>query len=191
MSAPRANALDVIGAGGGPLERSAGTRPIDGGAFPLIFELSRAGRRAWSLPEPATPAPVVETLVPQAHRRGRPPKLPEVSERDLVRHYTRLSQRNWAIDVGAYPLGSCSMKYNPKVAEDAAGMPGFATLHPAADDELMQGALELLGTLERALCEATAMSRLPFSPRPAPRARSPVCSSCARSMPLRGVSGEA
>ena len=88
-----------------------------------------------------------------------------MSERDLVRHYTRLSQRNWAIDVGAYPLGSCTMKYNPKVAEDAAALPGFATLHPTGRRRsLVQGALELLGTLERALCEATGMAKLTFQP---------------------------
>ncbi len=146
----------------GPLERSAGTRPGNGAT--LIFEESRPGRRAWSLPEPPEGTPTVEELIPVEHRRSAPPRLPEVSERDLVRHYTRLSQRNWAIDVGAYPLGSCTMKYNPKVAEEAAALPGFASLHPHADDELTQGALELLGTLERALCEATGMARLTFQP---------------------------
>ncbi|MEA2475832.1 MAG: glycine dehydrogenase subunit 2, partial [Actinomycetota bacterium] len=106
----------------------------------------------------------IDVLIPEEHRRPAPPALPEVSELDLVRHYTRLSQRNWAIDVGAYPLGSCTMKYNPKVSEDAAALPGFAALHPMVDDDLAQGALELLGTLERALCEATGMARLTFQP---------------------------
>jgi glycine dehydrogenase subunit 2 len=132
--------------------------------FPLIFELSRPGRRAYSLPEDEVDGPPIDDLIPSERRRRRAPLLPEVSERDLVRHYTRLSQRNWAIDVGAYPLGSCTMKYNPKAAEDAAALPGFARLHPMADDELVQGALELLGTLERALCEATGMARLTFQP---------------------------
>ena len=145
----------------GPLERSAGTRTED---FPLISELSRAGRRAWSLPEVNGETPALDELIPERFRRQTPPDLPEVSERDLVRHYTRLSQRNWAIDVGAYPLGSCTMKYNPKVAEDAAALPGFASLHPMADDDLVQGALELLGTLEKALCAATGMARLTFQP---------------------------
>ena len=140
------------------LESSGGTRFED---FPLIFELSRPGRRSWSLPEPAGDT---GDLIPAEFRRDEPPDLPEVSELDLVRHYTRLSQRNWAIDVGAYPLGSCTMKYNPKIAEDAASLPGFAALHPLADDDLSQGALELLGTLERALCEATGMARLTFQP---------------------------
>ena len=150
-----------------PLERSAGTRSAgngNGNGFPLIFELSRPERRAWSLPEAGVDAPEVEDLVPESFRRKEAPDLPEVSERDLVRHYTRLSQRNWAIDVGAYPLGSCTMKYNPKVAEEAAGMPGFSHLHPHAGDELAQGALELLGALEKALCNATGMARLTFQP---------------------------
>lgn len=148
----------------GSLEASAGTRAVDDGDFPIIFEQSRAERRAWSLPDVGVDAPDMDALIPDSLRRTSAPDLPEVSERDLVRHYTRLSQRNWAIDVGAYPLGSCTMKYNPKVAEDAAALPGFASLHPMADDDLAQGALELLGTLERALCEATGMARLTFQP---------------------------
>ncbi len=147
---------------GRPLERSAGTRAQE--PFPLIFEQSRSGRRAWSLPEVSVDAPELDDLIPEAHRRTEAPKLPEVSERDLVRHYTRLSQRNWAIDVGAYPLGSCTMKYNPKISEEAAALPGFAGLHPMSDDDLVPGALELLGTLEKALCEATGMARLTFQP---------------------------
>ncbi|MGH2748130.1 MAG: aminomethyl-transferring glycine dehydrogenase subunit GcvPB [Actinomycetota bacterium] len=148
---------------GRPLEPSGGTRP-DADGFPLIFELSRPGRRSWSLPEAGVDAPPLEELVPDGYRREQPPALPEVSERDLVRHYTRLSQRNWAIDIGAYPLGSCTMKYNPKVAEEAAALPGFASLHPLCDEDLAQGALELLGILERALCDATGMARLTFQP---------------------------
>ncbi|MDQ3531876.1 MAG: aminomethyl-transferring glycine dehydrogenase subunit GcvPB [Actinomycetota bacterium] len=129
--------------------------------FPTIFELSKPGRRAWSLPE----APEGSDIpIPDEHRRLEPPRLPEVSELDLVRHYTRLSHRNWSIDTGAYPLGSCSMKYNPKVAEEVAGHPGWQGLHPLADDELVQGALRLLGELERALCAATGMAHLTFQP---------------------------
>ena len=142
------------------LEKSAGTREDK---FPVIFELSRPGRRAWSLPDVDENGDL-DDLVPTKHRRARAPALPEISERDLVRHYTRMSQRNWAIDVGAYPLGSCSMKYNPKVAEEAAALPGFATLHPYTPDEMTQGALELLGTLEKALCEATGMARITMQP---------------------------
>ncbi|HEX2049972.1 MAG TPA: aminomethyl-transferring glycine dehydrogenase subunit GcvPB [Actinomycetota bacterium] len=165
-TAPRHDATAPGGSArpGRPLEASAGTRVVDGDAFPLVFERSRPGRHAYSLPDVSVPAPPVEELVPERFRRTRAPRLPEISELDLVRHYTRLAQRNWAIDVGPYPLGSCTMKYNPKVAEDAAALPGFARLHPAADDDLVQGALELLGALERALCEATGMARLTFQP---------------------------
>jgi glycine dehydrogenase subunit 2 len=148
---------------GRPLESSAGTRPLDE-PFPLVFEQSQPGRRAWSLPEVDVEAPQLDELIPSEHRRGSAPALPEVSERDLVRHYTRLSQRNWAIDVGAYPLGSCTMKYNPKVSEEIAALPGFSSLHPMADDDLCSGALQLLGTLEQALCEATGMAKLTFQP---------------------------
>jgi glycine dehydrogenase subunit 2 len=90
--------------------------------------------------------------------------LPEVGERDLVRHFTRLAQRNYGVDTGFYPLGSCSMKYNPKVAEVAAGLPGFTRLHPLQPESTAQGALELLWRLERALCEITGMSRVTFQP---------------------------
>ncbi len=145
-----------------PLEQSAGTRAGEEGSQP-IFERSRSGRRAWSLPDPGN-GTAIEDLIPESFRRSTPPVLPEVSERDLVSHYTRLSQRNWAIDVGAYPLGSCTMKYNPKLAEDAAALEGFRALHPSAEEELAQGALELLGILQRALCEATGMSALTFQP---------------------------
>ncbi|HVF52963.1 MAG TPA: aminomethyl-transferring glycine dehydrogenase subunit GcvPB [Actinomycetota bacterium] len=146
---------------GHPLEASAGTR-LDG--IESIFEVSRAGRRAWSLPDAGVDAPELDELVPAEHRRNEAPELPQVSERDLVSHYTRLSQRNWAIDVGAYPLGSCTMKYNPKVAEDVAALPGWARLHPFADDGSAQGALQLLGTLQEALCAATGMAGLTFQP---------------------------
>jgi glycine dehydrogenase subunit 2 len=147
---------------GAPLERSSGTRTE--GDFPLVFETSQPGRRAWSLPEAGEASPALDDVIPQGHRRKSPPALPEVAERDLVRHYTRLSQRNWAIDVGAYPLGSCTMKYNPKISEEAASLPGFSGLHPMSDESLTPGALELLGELEEALCEATGMSKLTFQP---------------------------
>jgi glycine dehydrogenase subunit 2 len=148
----------------GTLERSAGTRSTNGDGESLIFELSRPGRRAWSLPDVDVDAPEVAELIPDGMRRSAPPRLPEVSERDLVRHYTRLSQRNWAIDVGAYPLGSCTMKYNPKIGEDVAALPGFSRLHPFTGDQQAQGALRVLGELGRALCSATGMSWLTFQP---------------------------
>jgi glycine dehydrogenase subunit 2 len=132
--------------------------------FPLIFEHSVPGRIAASLPEADVPAVPVEEIVGPAHVRREPAALPEVSELDLVRHYTRLSHRNYAIDTGFYPLGSCTMKYNPKVNEDAARLPGFARLHPNAPVELAQGALELLWRLEGMLCEISGMDRVTFQP---------------------------
>jgi len=121
---------------------------------------SRPGRRAWSFPDLDVP----EAAVPGTFARQAAPALPEVAERDLVRHFTRLSQMNYGVDTGFYPLGSCSMKYNPKLAETAAGIPGFQRLHPHQPEETVQGALELLWRLERALCELTGMARVTFQP---------------------------
>jgi glycine dehydrogenase subunit 2 len=137
--------------------------PVRTGGPPIpvtLRGLSRPGRRAWTLPE--LDVPPVE--VPEEHRREHPVGLPEVGERDIVRHFTRLSQVNYGIDTGFYPLGSCSMKYNPKVAETVAALPGFSRLHPHQPEETVQGALELLWRLERALCEITGMDRVTLQP---------------------------
>jgi glycine dehydrogenase subunit 2 len=125
-----------------------------------LKERARPGRRAWSLPELDVPAAEVSDM----HRRAAAPDLPPVSEIDLVRHFTRLAQINYGIDTGFYPLGSCSMKHNPKVAETVAALPGFQRLHPHQPEETVQGALELLWRLERALCEITGMARVTFQP---------------------------
>ncbi len=132
--------------------------------FPLIFEHSRPGRIATALPEAGVPEVPLDEIVGAKHVRREPAALPEVSELDLVRHYTRLSQRNYAIDIGFYPLGSCTMKYNPKVNEDAARLAGFARLHPNTPSPLAQGALELLWRLEQMLCEISGMDRVTFQP---------------------------
>ena len=94
---------------------------------PLIFERSVKGRKAYSLPDLDVPEMPLESLLPSELLRETPPALPEVSEPDLVRHYTVLSRRNFGVDNGFYPLGSCTMKYNPKINEDAARLDGFAT----------------------------------------------------------------
>lgn len=133
-------------------------------SYPLIFELSVPGRVAVSLPDAGVPDVALDEILGAAHLRREPAALPEVSELDLVRHYTRLSQRNYAIDVGLYPLGSCTMKYNPKVNEDAARLSGFARLHPNAPEALAQGALALLWDLEQMLCEISGMHRVTFQP---------------------------
>ncbi|HEU4354310.1 MAG TPA: aminomethyl-transferring glycine dehydrogenase subunit GcvPB, partial [Actinomycetota bacterium] len=125
-----------------------------------LKDLSRPGRRSWSLPE--LDVPPIE--LPAEHARARPPALPEVAERDLVSHFTRLSQLNYGVDTGVYPLGSCSMKYNPKVAEAVAALPGFARMHPLQPERTTQGTLELLWRLDRALCEITGMARASLQP---------------------------
>ncbi len=125
-----------------------------------LQDLSKAGRRSSTLPALDVP-PVT---IPDEHRRAEAARLPEVGERDLVRHYTRLAQRNYGVDTGFYPLGSCSMKYNPKIAETVAALPGFARLHPLQPEETAQGALELLWRLEQALCEVSGMARATFQP---------------------------
>jgi glycine dehydrogenase subunit 2 len=121
-----------------------------------IFERSRPGRRAWSLPDRE------RAEVPDRFRRSRTPKLPEVDEPTLVRHYTQLSERNFAIDNAFYPLGSCTMKYNPKVNDELAAL--FAGLHPDQPAPDVQGALALLSAFERDLCEITGMSAATFCP---------------------------
>jgi glycine dehydrogenase subunit 2 len=129
---------------------------------PTLFERSRPGRGA-GMRLPAPPADALERL-PAAARRAVPPALPELNEATLVRHYVNLSHLNWGVDTGFYPLGSCTMKYNPKVNEWAARLPGFAALHPLAPDETAQGTLELLWTLEQELAEISGMDAVTLQP---------------------------
>jgi len=139
----------------------AGAAPLMGGRpEPTLLELSVPGRRAWSLP----PLDVPEAAIDLPELADRPPALPEVSERDLVAHFTRLAHRNFAVDLGAYPLGSCTMKYNPKVADWAAEHPGFRDLHPATPARFAQGMLAALAEAEQILCELTGMARATFQP---------------------------
>jgi glycine dehydrogenase subunit 2 len=126
----------------------------------LIFEISKPGRKAYCLPESDVP----QFDLPAGLLRKEEPELPEVTEVDVVRHFTNLSQKNYAVDLGMYPLGSCTMKYNPKINEEAAGMPGFAGIHPLQPTETVQGALKLMADLEQMLCEITGMSAFTFQP---------------------------
>lgn len=131
---------------------------------PLIFEISRPGRRAASLPAVDVPERPVESILPPEQLRDEPPDLPEVSEVDLVRHYTNLSKLNHGVDTGFYPLGSCTMKYNPKINEVAASLPGFADLHPYVPEDLAQGALKLMYELGRYLCEIGGVDEISMQP---------------------------
>jgi glycine cleavage system P protein (glycine dehydrogenase) subunit 2 len=130
---------------------------------PLIFEQGSPNRHGASLAPDDLPEVDARTAFGEMAREV-PPMLPEVSEPEAFRHYVRLSQQNFAIDTGMYPLGSCTMKYNPKVNEWAARLAGFADLHPYMPDELVQGALELMWRLERGLAEVCGMDRVSLHP---------------------------
>ena len=130
----------------------------------LIFELGSPGRIAYSLPELDVPGDDVRARLPQAALRRDAPALPEVSELDVVRHYSRLSQMNYGLDTHFYPLGSCTMKYNPKINEDMARLAGFARLHPLTPESLSQGALALMHELAGALAEIAGMDAVSLQP---------------------------
>ncbi|CAN5533755.1 aminomethyl-transferring glycine dehydrogenase subunit GcvPB [soil metagenome] len=130
----------------------------------LLFELSRPGRRCHRLPVSDVPAMSLETLLPKQHLAKAPPPLPEVAEIDLIRHFTNLSTRNMCIDTNFYPLGSCTMKYNPKRHERLAGFPGFANLHPLQHDNTIQGMLELLYGMQEYLTEISGLPAVSLQP---------------------------
>ncbi len=130
----------------------------------LVFELSCPGRIGYSLPESDVPAKDLSELIPAHQLRSTPAELPEVSEFDVVRHYSRLSQMNYGVDTQFYPLGSCTMKYNPKINEDMARLGGFARLHPMAPEALAQGALALMHELGTMLAEIAGMDAVSLQP---------------------------
>jgi glycine dehydrogenase subunit 2 len=129
-----------------------------------IFERSRAGRRAFVAPALDVPERPLDELLDPRLRREQPPRLPEVSEPEIVRHYNRLSKRNFDLDTGFYPLGSCTMKHNPKLHERVAGLPGHAKLHPLQDPRRAQGALELMWRLQVALGEIAGLPHVSLQP---------------------------
>lgn len=126
----------------------------------LSFELSKAGRKSFILPKLDTP----QTKIPDKYSRETSPQLPELSEPDLMRHFTNLSTRNYHIEQGFYPLGSCTMKYNPKVAEYISRLPDFAGLHPFQPEETIQGALEILYELQNYLAEISGLAEVSLQP---------------------------
>ena len=140
---------------------NASSLPLVGGLpEPTIKELSKPGRRAFNYPELDVPEVKIEH---EAIKTEKAP-LPEVSEHDLVMHFSRLAHRNFAVDLGFYPLGSCTMKYNPRFADWVASLPGFANTHPATPSKFSQGSLEILSVLEEYLIEITGMDFASFQP---------------------------
>ncbi len=138
-----------------PLQRQRAT---------TIFQKGAPGRRAFVCPELDVPAADPETLLPRRFRRAEPPLLPEVSEPEIVRHYVGISKRNFDLDSGFYPLGSCTMKHNPRLHERAAALPGHSRLHPLQDPERAQGALELMWNLQGALAEISGLPHVSLQP---------------------------
>jgi glycine dehydrogenase subunit 2 len=138
--------------------------PMQAERAQTIFEKSKPGRRAAVLPEAEVPAPPLEQLIPAKLLRDEPPRLPEIAEPEIVRHYNRLSRRNFDLDTGLYPLGSCTMKHNPRLNERVAALPGHARLHPAQDPKRAQGALELMWLLQESLAEICGLPHVSLQP---------------------------
>ena len=129
-----------------------------------IYDRSVEGRRAAAIPAADVPETAIDELIPSRLLRSEPAELPEVSEPEIVRHYNRLSRRNFDLDSGIYPLGSCTMKHNPRLNERVAALPGHARLHPATDPRRAQGALELMWSLERSLAEICGLPHVSLQP---------------------------
>jgi glycine dehydrogenase subunit 2 len=141
--------------GGTPMQRDAAT---------TIYERSVEGRRAATLPATDVPERPLDELIPAKLLRDRPAELPEISEPEIVRHYNRISRRNFDVDTGFYPLGSCTMKHNPRLNERVAALPGHARLHPAQEPKRAQGALELMWLLQRSLAEICGLPHVSLQP---------------------------
>ncbi|HTZ88442.1 MAG TPA: aminomethyl-transferring glycine dehydrogenase subunit GcvPB [Solirubrobacteraceae bacterium] len=147
------------GAGGGPSES-----PLQRERARTIFQKGAPGRRAFVCPALDVPTPDAERVLPARLRRAEPARLPEVSEPELVRHYVGISKRNFDLDSGFYPLGSCTMKHNPRLHERVAALPGHARLHPLQDGERAQGALEVMFNLQQALAEVSGLPHVSLQP---------------------------
>ncbi len=145
--------MTSLGGAGTPQQRERAT---------TIFEKGAKGRRAFVAPE--LDVPQVDGLIPEGSRRVQPPRLPEATEPEIVRHYVNLSKRNFDLDSGFYPLGSCTMKHNPRLHERVAALPGHSRLHPAQDPRRAQGALELMHGLQGALAEIAGLPHVSLQP---------------------------
>ncbi|MCF7803404.1 MAG: aminomethyl-transferring glycine dehydrogenase subunit GcvPB [Candidatus Marinimicrobia bacterium] len=130
----------------------------------LLNELSTPGKQGCTLPECDVPKQELSNLIPEEYLRDKPAELPEVSEPELVRHFTNLSAKNYHVDKNMYPLGSCTMKYNPKINDAIASLPGFAEVHPEQPVETLQGVLQLYYELEQLLCSITGMHSFTLQP---------------------------
>ncbi len=130
----------------------------------LIFELSRPGRKAYKLPPLDVEDVNLDNLIPKEFLTDEELNFPEVSEVDVVRHYTNLSNKNYGVDTGFYPLGSCTMKYNPKINEETSRYDGFVNVHPYQPENCIQGSLQLMYELEKSLCEIAGMDRMTLQP---------------------------
>ncbi|HEX6601830.1 MAG TPA: aminomethyl-transferring glycine dehydrogenase subunit GcvPB, partial [Solirubrobacterales bacterium] len=138
--------------------------PMQAEKAQTIFEKSKPGRRAAALPAAEVPEKPLAELIPENLLRAEPPRLPEIAEPEIVRHYNRLSRRNFDLDSGFYPLGSCTMKHNPRLNERVAALPGHARLHPAQDPRRAQGALELMWLLQESLSEICGLPHVSLQP---------------------------
>ena len=138
--------------------------PMQAEAAKTIYEKSKPGRRAAELPATEVPEKPLSELIPENLLRSEAPRLPEIAEPEIVRHYNRLSRRNFDLDSGFYPLGSCTRKHNPRVNVRVAALPGHARLHPAQDPRRAQGALELMWLLQESLSEICGLPHVSLQP---------------------------
>jgi glycine dehydrogenase subunit 2 len=133
-------------------------------ATQLLFELSRSGRRGVTFPKSDVPEVPLDDILPASARQASPPPLPELGEPDVIRHYTNLSTLNMSVDTHFYPLGSCTMKYNPKRNERVAAWEGMADLHPYQDEESLQGILAMVHELGTMLAEIAGLDAVSLQP---------------------------
>jgi glycine dehydrogenase subunit 2 len=147
-----------------PLGPDLAETPMQRDPATTIYERSVEGRRAATMPETGVDERPIDELIPKSLLREKPAELPEVSEPEIVRHYNRISRRNFDLDTGFYPLGSCTMKHNPRLNERVAALPGHARLHPAQEPKRAQGALELMWLLQQSLSEICGLPHVSLQP---------------------------